>query len=128
MKFRSFTQFKEAVRNYAINNRCVINFKPNNKQKCKAFCKKKCPFYLWDAPMVKDKDTIQIKSGNLKHECSRDHHIRHVNAKWIAKKYMDQFRSDPSWKINGIIQAVKTNQEVHISKLTAWRAKSIALK
>ncbi|XP_039119617.1 uncharacterized protein LOC120255910 [Dioscorea cayenensis subsp. rotundata] len=78
--------------------------------------------------MVKDKDTIQIKSGNLKHECSRDHHIRHVNAKWIAKKYMDQFRSDPSWKINGIIQAVKTNQEVHISRLIAWRAKSIALK
>lgn len=62
MKFKSFKQFKEAVRNYGIKNRCVINFKPNNKKRCKAFCKKGCPFYLWDSLMIKDKSKV-IRPG-----------------------------------------------------------------
>ncbi|XP_039141161.1 uncharacterized protein LOC120278432 isoform X2 [Dioscorea cayenensis subsp. rotundata] len=126
MKFRSFKQFKEAVKNYGIKNKCVMNFKPNNKKRCKAFCKRGCPFYLWASPMVNDKNTVQIKSGVLKHECMRDHNIRHVSAEWIAKNYLDQFRADPSWKIAGIIQAVRTNQDANISRLKAWRAKRIA--
>lgn len=126
MKFSSFKQFREAVRNYGIKNRCVMNFRPNNKKRCKAYCRKGCPFYLWAAPMVTDRNTIQIKSGILKHECTRDHNVRHVSAQWIAKEYMDQFRADPSWSIPGIIQAVKSNQEVNISRIKAWRAKAIA--
>lgn len=128
MKFRSFAQFKEAVKNYGIKNRYVMKFKPNSKKRCKAICKKGCPFYLWASPMVKDSRTVQIKSGRLLHECTRDHTNRHVNAEWIAKAYLEQFRADPSWKIQGIIQAVKTNQEINISRLKAYRAKCIALR
>lgn len=117
-----------AIKNYGIKNRVVMNFKPNNKKRCKAYCKKGCPFYLWASPMIKDKNTIQIKARNLKHECSRDHDIRHVNAQCIAEHYLEQFRANPSWKITGIIQAVKTNHEVDISRLKAWRAKNIAAR
>ncbi|XP_039143892.1 uncharacterized protein LOC120281002 [Dioscorea cayenensis subsp. rotundata] len=126
MKFRSFKQFREDVRNYGIKHMVVMNFKPSNSKRCKAICKKGCPFYIWAAPMIKDKNTIQIKSGIFKHECARDHKIRHVNAKWIAHNYLEQFRADPSWSIAGIIQAVKTNEEVDISRLKAWRARGIA--
>ncbi|XP_039145858.1 uncharacterized protein LOC120283285 [Dioscorea cayenensis subsp. rotundata] len=126
MKFGSFKQFREAVRSYGIKNRYVMKFKPNNKKKCKAFCTKGCPFYLWASPMVNDRSTIQIKTGNLVHECTRDHVNRHVNAQWIANTYLEQFRADPSWKLSGVIQAVKTNQEVDISRLKAYRAKCIA--
>lgn len=107
MKFRSFKQFKEAVKNYGIMNRDVMSFKPNNKKKCKAFCRKRCPFYLWASPMVTDKNTVQIKTGVLKHECTRDHVNKHVNAYWVARNYLEQFRADPAWRIAGIIQAVK---------------------
>lgn len=37
MKFRSFKQFKGAIKNYGTKNRCVMNFKPNNKKRCKVF-------------------------------------------------------------------------------------------
>ena len=127
MKFRSFKQFKEVVKNYGIKNRYVMNFKPNSKKRCKAFCRKGCTFYLWASPMMKDGSTVQIESGNLKHECAKDHNNRYVNADWIARTYLEQFRVDPAWKISGIIQAVKTNQEVNISRLKAYRAKCIAL-
>lgn len=73
-----------------------MKFKPNNKKKCKAFCKKGCPFYLWVSPIVNDRSTIQIKIGNLVHECIRDHVNRHVNAQWISNIYLKQFREDPS--------------------------------
>lgn len=79
----------EAVRNSKINNRYVMNFKPNNKKRCKAFRKKAHLFYLWDAPMVKDKSTIQIKLGILKHECIREHNVRHVNAKCAKENHME---------------------------------------
>lgn len=67
MKFTSFMQFREAVRNYGIKHRVVMNFKPSNSKRCKAICKKGCPFYLWVASMIKDKKTFQINSGILTH-------------------------------------------------------------
>lgn len=84
MMFSNFNQFKEVVRNYGVKNRFVMNFRPSNKKRCKAIYKKGCPFYLWATPMIKDKNTIQIKSGILKHECTRDHNVKHVSAKWLA--------------------------------------------
>ncbi|XP_039126978.1 uncharacterized protein LOC120263148 [Dioscorea cayenensis subsp. rotundata] len=126
MKFSSFNQFKELVRNYGIKNRYVMNFRPSNKKRCKAICKKGCPFYLWAASMIKDHNTIQIKSGILKHECTRDHNVRHVSAKWVVENYLDQFRVDPGWSIESIMQAVMKKQQVNITRLKAWKAKSIA--
>ncbi|XP_050211836.1 uncharacterized protein LOC126661994 [Mercurialis annua] len=127
MMFSSFQQFKEACRNYVIKNRYVINFKPNNKRRCKAICKKSCPFFMWASLMSKDNSTVQIKTGILTHSCPREHSIRHVNTKWVSKEYLEQFRSDPTWKLEGIMQAVRTNQKIEISKTIAYRAKKRAL-
>ena len=98
------------------------------KKRCKAICKKPCPFYLWAALMKTDEATMQIKSGLMTHTCARDHHIRHVNAKWLSKEYLEQFRADPTWKLDGIVQAVRTNQRCEISKVVAYRAKKEALR
>lgn len=65
MKFRSFKQFKEAVKNYGIKNCYVMNFNPNNKRKCKTYCRKDCPFYLWASPMISDKNKVHIKTSIL---------------------------------------------------------------
>ena len=126
MKSSSFKQSREAIRNYGIKNICVMNFRPNNKKKMQGLLKKGCLFYLWASPMVKDKNTVQIKASIFKHERVRDHNIRDVRAQWIAKTYTDQFRADPSWSIARIIQAIKSNHEINISRLKVWRAKSIA--
>lgn len=96
----------------------------HNSKICKAFCKKGCRFYLWASPMATDRNIIQIKSSCLQHECNKDHKNMHVSAHWIANKYLDQFRADPSWKAARVIQVVKNNQSVNISN-TAWRAKAI---
>ncbi|XP_050204978.1 uncharacterized protein LOC126655018 [Mercurialis annua] len=127
MQFGNFNQFKDMVRNYGIKNRYVMKLRPNTRGRCKAYCKKDCPFYIWASLMNKDKSTVQIKSGIFEHSCTKDHNIRHLSPKWIAETYMEQFRADPSWKLAGIIQAVKTNQEAKINTVRALRAKQIAL-
>ncbi|XP_050237850.1 uncharacterized protein LOC126687349 [Mercurialis annua] len=127
MQFSSFDQFKKVVRHYGIKHRYVINFRPNTKKRCKAFCKRQCPFYLWASLMSGDKETVQIKTGILEHSCVRDHNIRHINPTWIAHHYLEQFRADPTWKLDGIVQAVKLNQKAEIYKVKALRAKNIAL-
>ena len=127
MKFRRFKQFKGAIKNYGIRNRYVMNFNPTPRKDIKHFVRE-CTFYLWVLPMVKDGSTVQIKSGKLEHECTRDHNNRHVNADYIARTYLDQFRADPAWNISGIIQAMKTNQEVNINRLKVYRAKCKALR
>ena len=106
----------------------MMNFKLNSKKRCKAICKEGCPFCLWALPVVKDGNTMQIKSRILKHECARDHNKRHVNAYWIKKTYQEQLRVDLTWKIAGIIKVVKTNQEVDFDKLKAYKATCIALR
>lgn len=39
--------------------------------------------------MGKDKNTIQTKARNLKHECGSNHDIKHVNAQRIAEQYQE---------------------------------------
>ena len=75
--------------------------------------------------MVKDRNTIQIKARVLEHEYARDHINRHVNAEWIEKTYLEKFKANLAWKIAGIIQAIKSNQEVEINILKEYRAKCI---
>lgn len=64
----------------------------------------------------------------MEHECPREHNNRHVNPDWIVRHYLEKIREDPSWKLVGIIETVKTNQEVGITGIKAYRAKSIAQK
>lgn len=73
--------------------------------------------------MMKDNSTVQIKAGILEYEFARDHNNRHVNPNWIARHYLEIFRADLSWKLTGIVQAVKTNQEVDISRIKAYMFK-----
>lgn len=78
MKFKNFKQFKGVVQYYGIRNRYVMNFKLNSKKGAKHFVRG-WPFYLWASLMVKEGNTVRIKSKHLKHKCARDHNNRHVN-------------------------------------------------
>ena len=58
MKFRSFKQFKDAVKKYKTRNHYVMNYKPNKNRKCKGFRKKGCPCDLLASPMVNARNTF----------------------------------------------------------------------
>lgn len=78
--------------------------------------------------MLTDKDTVQIKALILEYDCTRDHNNRLVKTNWKPRNYLEQFRVDHSWKITAIVQAVKSNHKVDISRLISYRAKYIAYR
>eukprot|EP00257_Ricinus_communis_P013885 XP_015571430.1 uncharacterized protein LOC107260855 [Ricinus communis] len=127
MLFSSFKQFKDVVKSSSIKSRNQVIFGPNTRQKCKAKCKKGCQFFIWAYLLNSNKQTVQIKLANFIHNYSREAYNRHVNANWIVEQYVERFRADLSWAIQGIIQAVKEDSGVEVSRLKAWRAKNATL-
>jgi len=128
MLFKSLDEFKEACRSWAIKNRWQIKFKPNDKKRCKAVCGKGCGWYIWCDAMVRDPHTFQIKSGQFEHSCTKEHNIRQVTSKWLAKTYLEMFRANPGWNLNGFIKCVAEQRNIEVTISKAWRARKIAAK
>ncbi|KAK9132822.1 hypothetical protein Scep_012350 [Stephania cephalantha] len=111
MEFSSFNTFKLACRNWGIQNKRQIRFTTNDRKqcicKCQRFKSSNCEFQIFASHMGKDDSTVQIKSINLTHSCTKVNKNYHVTSDWLAKKYIEQFRVDPNWSRSGIIQRVK---------------------
>ncbi|XP_048235198.1 uncharacterized protein LOC107261254 [Ricinus communis] len=73
---------------------------------------------------IKSRNQV-IFGPNTRQKCKASD--RHVNANWIAEQYVERFRADPGWAIQGIIQAVKEDSGIEVSRLKAWRARNAAL-
>ncbi|KAH0641017.1 hypothetical protein KY290_036291 [Solanum tuberosum] len=129
MKFASFEQFKEVCMNWGIKHMRQIHFATNDKRRCICKCKQSgCPFHVFASPISKFDPTIQIKTLNINHTgpiVSDNFHLTH---QWIARKYFNIFRIDPTWSVKGIIAIVQKDLGYTIEYMKAWRAKRQALK
>ncbi|KAK9083073.1 hypothetical protein Scep_029544 [Stephania cephalantha] len=132
MKFSSFKTFKLACRNWGIQNRRQIRFTTNDMKRCICKCQRfkssNCEFRIFASHVGKDDSTVQIKSINLTHSCTKVNKNYHVTSDWLAEKYIEQFRVDPNWSVSGIIQRVKDDLKFEISRMKAWRAKKKAME
>lgn len=52
----------------------------------------------------------------------------HLTAKCIAAKYLEEIRSDPDWKVQALVDAVRRDFCLDICLMKAYRAKSYALE
>ncbi|XP_062112870.1 uncharacterized protein LOC133824026 [Humulus lupulus] len=77
--FSSGKLFKQAVREYAIQNGRDIWFKKN------------------DSHRIDDSSTFVIKTYVGEHRCSRKPHNRFATSKWLSKKYLNEFKSNDKW-------------------------------
>ncbi len=71
---------------------------------------------------------MQIKTGHFEHSCGKEFSNFPVTAKWLASHYLETFKHDPNWSLNGIIARVKVDFSFTIDPVKAWRAKEFALK
>ncbi|KAH0763825.1 hypothetical protein KY290_019898 [Solanum tuberosum] len=128
MKFASFDQFKEVYMNWRIKHMRQIYFTTNDKQRCICKCKHSgCPFHLFASPSKCD-PTIQIKTLNINHRGPTVSDNFHMTPQWIARKYFNIFRADPTWNVSGIIAIVQKDLGYTIEYRKTWRAKQQALK
>uniref|UniRef100_A0A2N9H0P7 SWIM-type domain-containing protein n=1 Tax=Fagus sylvatica TaxID=28930 RepID=A0A2N9H0P7_FAGSY len=70
--------------------------------------------------------SFQISSFENVHTCSRAFHGRAFSSRWVAKKYIDQFRINPDMNLEQLIGKVMEDHEVELSRSKAYRAKQYA--
>ena len=131
MLFRNKEEFKNACKQWGIKNRYQLHFLKNNLVKVRCECYDKCGFWIYACKLNKhdpDDHTFQLRTLNLKHKCAKKHKNFHVTSKWLAQKYIEDFRIDPTWKLNAFIERVKKDLKTKIVKMKAWRARDYALK
>jgi hypothetical protein len=64
----------------------------------------------------------------LPHTCGTKTDTSRINSSWLAKKYEDFIKSDPSMCVTALMDAVLRDHGVEISKHMAYRAKNRALE
>ncbi|KAK9158282.1 hypothetical protein Scep_004856 [Stephania cephalantha] len=90
MKFSSFKAFKLACRNWGIQNRRQIRFTTNDMKRCICKCQRfkssNCEFRIFASHVGKDDSTVQIKSINLTHSCTKVNKNYHVTSIGLHEK------------------------------------------
>lgn len=121
MLFTSGKVFRAAVRKHAIVHRRLIRLKKNLSDKIKWVCAPGCE---WKCYGIKQKrsDTIQIKALLNKHTCNPTWEQKCVNSTWIANKYEDEIRMNPTWPTNAFHLRVVNDLKCKISLSMIYRA------
>ncbi|GMY35076.1 gtp-binding protein sar1 [Fagus crenata] len=125
MYFRDNIELKEVVFAYRLKHGFGLRFTKNERWKVRVRCVEGCPWKLF-AGRGDDGESFQISSFESVHTCSRAFHSRTVSSRWVAKKYIDQFRINPDMNLDELIGKVLEDHEVDLSQSKAYRAKQYA--
>ncbi|XP_059670965.1 uncharacterized protein LOC132316509 [Cornus florida] len=124
-KFFSPEAFKMALRGDAIKRKYDIRFVKNEGNRVTATCSKNCGWRI-HASFYSEDGSFQIKTFNSKHTCSYNKLNSQASASYLAAKYMDTIRDEPTWKPSAIKKAVLRDLDVNVSKYKVYRARKKA--
>jgi len=125
MEFNSLDDFKDAIVEWNVLNGHHIKFVKNDKIRVRAVCREKCGFLAF-CSKVGDRHTYQLKTYNKDHTCARVTKNKSVSSKWVAKDVIKKLHSDKKINIHTIMNDMRREHAVGITKGRAWKAKQIA--
>lgn len=98
--FPTCETLKGAIKEYAIKYHIDVKLVKNDKEKIRAWCQGDCSWQLYSA-VEDDRKAYKIKTYNDGHTCGLNYKSKYVTAKWLAKRFLGQFRANPSWNDAG---------------------------
>ncbi|XP_016173269.1 uncharacterized protein LOC107615748 [Arachis ipaensis] len=122
MKFNTKMDFKEAVREYCIQEGRRVRFKKNDKIQCRALCKvEDCPWVIYAS---KDSESVcwQVKTFNDDHTCPRETKNRLANKGWLASKLVKKLRKFLNLKHSEALTYFKSKCDLELNKSSLTRA------
>nr|CAD1827345.1 unnamed protein product [Ananas comosus var. bracteatus] len=129
MKFASAAEFRTLLRNNAISSGYDFYFVKNDGDRVTVKCKKdsigqkiSCGWRVhasWNAY----EECFQIKSLQSEHKCDRQFKNNQATLSWIANKYLDQLRDDPTWGTSAMKKTIRRDLCIDVSKSQIYRAK-----
>ncbi|RYR20935.1 hypothetical protein Ahy_B03g066162 isoform A [Arachis hypogaea] len=122
MKFNTKMDFKEAVREYCIQEGRRVRFKKNDKVRCRALCKvEDCPWVIY-ASMDSESVCWQVKIFNDDHACPREIKNRLANRGWLASKLVKKLRKFLNLKHSEALTYFKNKYDLELNKSSLTRA------
>ncbi|XP_028081740.1 uncharacterized protein LOC114283107 [Camellia sinensis] len=126
MLFNNAIEFKNFVSEYAVKGGYDVKFTKSETWKVQVNCSDGCEWKLYASKMTEE-NTLQIKTYKLTHTCNRTYKNRQVTSSFLASKYVNKFRTNPTWKINEFKDTMKDGCVVEVFKMKCYRAKKQAL-
>ncbi|KAL4392134.1 hypothetical protein AHAS_Ahas03G0314700 [Arachis hypogaea] len=122
MKFNSKMEFKEAVREYCIQEGRRIWWKKNDNLRMRAVCKgEECGWVVY-ASMDSEGNCWQIKTFMDDHTCPRETKNRLANRKWLGCKLVRKLRKYPNLRHCEAAQYFKSKCDLDLNKSSLTRA------
>ncbi|XP_057423638.1 uncharacterized protein LOC130717437 [Lotus japonicus] len=125
--FSSAALLKNAVKDYALQNKKNVYLEKNDPKRVVVKCTEECVFYL-RASKYKQNTYFQIVTLYDEHTCVRTSKNRQAKTKWIAKKFVSMLRHTPSLKVGALVEEAKIRWGVVLSRFQAYRAKVTELE
>lgn len=97
------------------------------KKRIQVGCAKSCPFKMW-VTLIEATQGWQIKTLKDDHNCVWNYNKRLVTVKWLADKYGDRIRKNPSWKLGEMQEEFKRELKVDVGEWKCFRVRQRALK
>ncbi|KAJ1421768.1 Transposase, MuDR, plant [Sesbania bispinosa] len=110
MKFDSNVSFRKALMEWTFKRGYDIKYNHNDKSRVTAICKDSCGWRIHASP-TQDNSCFQIKSFNPIHQCGRHYENKRVTAKWVAGKYLENFRDSPNWEATSLKYAIQRDHK-----------------
>lgn len=127
-RFNSVTEFREALRKYALANQFAFRYKKNDSHRVTVKCKAEgCPWRI-HASRLSTTQLICIKKMNPTHTCEGAVHTSGYQAtrSWVAGIIKEKLKLFPSYKPKDIVNDIKQEYGIQLNYFQAWRGKEIA--
>ncbi|XP_021775845.1 uncharacterized protein LOC110739693 [Chenopodium quinoa] len=149
LRFSNSTILRKALRIHAIENKYEYYYLHNGGKRITTFCKrmckckwnfkrckvtgecncsarvKKCRFKV-SARRVVNSDAWQIIDFRPKHVCMRSKMNSMVNAEFLAERYVEEWRRNPSWDLKSFRARVLSDLGIVVKYSKAWLARARA--
>jgi len=128
MEFSSMKEFKDAIRHWNVLNGHAIKMPTNEPGRVRVLCKEDCG-YLVFCSKVGTSHTYQIKTFDKDHTCGRKQKNKSASSIWVANNVVvKKLQTNKKVTIEDIMDDMRKNHVVDITKGRAWKAKQIAQK
>jgi hypothetical protein len=101
-----------------------MNYRDRNIVKC---TEAGCPFYMTGS-QIRNEQTFFLRKMHLEHSCGPVGEACKVSAKWVAKACEQTIRTDPTTRVDTLIEDAKHKYGVAVPRTMAYRAKNEAIK
>jgi len=123
--FLSKEDFQDAIRTYAVHSRRELKFIKNDKVRVRVACKKTCRWMAFFLAKIPNEETCQLRKVG-KHNCSRGHKLRIMNAKWLGPKLHNRVKESPYLKLTTIEERSQLKWGIQVGPSKAYEARGIA--